>query len=1731
IVSGDEWCALGVMVVVAGGGRCWVGVLVGSRCSGSDQPGRAKSGSSQLRPPFNAKEFVVCLWFSVMRDNDWKEVNHKKCRSVFDRLKPSPSQYLKFNDLDKVGTLADVFNVSRKNKLGQMFSFCRFIKVDNSDSLIEALANKWVGKLRLHAKDTNVNSYAFAVKGRPAAGNSKETSSVNERGGDPNTAMEIPLFDTNEFPFAVLGCYQDFRSIANARTLCHTEGFADVDIKYLGGLWTLFNFNSTEVRDKFLNHIGIKTWFSVIKPWHDDFLVDERLVWLEVEGIPIHAWEHFVFQSICNKWGDLIFSDDSDMSNRLSKRLCIKSKHSELIFATIYVTGKPQIVRMSSLRILMTWIIRMQNDNLVNGLFGDNVDVNGDDLVYDNNGNEDKDGVDPYDGLHGDVSLGSDPFGLDHLINKKVCKDIQDPATSETPPSLLVFRLLLMLIHRLVIKRMFHPKSHWLLILIRFPVRVKGFGDLNKRKWVRDLCHCHQVNLLALQETKMDHVDPWVLRQDCGSPPRSESSGLRFMLLRIWLGKFALWESIINLLNNWDRISITMDNFNEVREAGERFGSCYNERHSDIFNNFISRASLNDVPLGIPDHRPILMKEMVSDFGPTPFRFFNSWLEVDGFHSLGVIRLWAALQRATSSSIKKGNLLRLSSIDIKTDQRLASDVDLCDRRESIRIIGEIDKREAKDIIQKSRIKWALDEIKRAVWDCGGDRAPGPDGFTFNFFTTFWDLIESDVCRFVLDFFSTGTFPKGCNSSVIALIPKVSNATLVTDFRPISLIGCQYKIFGKLLANRLSCVIDSCISPEQYAFIKNHNILDGPLILSEMMAWHRKNKKQLMVFKIKGCLRNARSSVLVNGFPLKEFKIFRGLRQGDPLSPFLFILAMEGLHAIVSKAVNLGIFKCTSLGANKLCISHLMYADDVIFMGEWSVNNVNNLLCILRCFFLVSGLKINVHKCSLSGIGMSHDDILHMANIIGCGAATLPFKYLGVPVGCNMSRCSYWDPIINKFSSRLDLWKARLLSVRGRLTLIKSVLGSLFIYFMSLYKVPSLVCNRLESMRNHFFIGADLGEKKMTWMALNKLPTRVNLDRKGIDVHSVLCPVCLEEVETVNHLFFSCELASKIWALLANWWAIDIPFCVNLADWFSWIDSSPTSAKANSRYLGVRCIRYTGPGPSVRMVRDSVQLETTVNTISHEYLLEFTSEYGIPEMLHPELPGPRNRIVDFPEGKVEMDLFSLIRAPNPTKVKTESRPRGPHEVPLLTLTASRVIEMDEPAVATDSSGVIEKSPLDFAHEDGASDQGTAAPEMPPPEDVPATAAPGVGQAEEAVAAEPPVARESRKRCHDGVDVNAPPKSLRRDHADLRPSCSSHGGKSLAAMQLCLASNVFVSEGAPADVSDPDPLSFVDAPSHHPVDVAQSSQGIAAVGDPESENVSSPVEVGSPGSVYHPEWGVTNGSLLDTPEACQDLVARRDKRIEARELEIKNLEALLETEADMKRAAEDKSAGLIKELEDMRARFSDLQVSHGQLSQQVASLKEQVSGEEKLKAAFKEFKRYEDERVERRCTELDARLDALSIEFEEELYPHMLTAIAGRRWVVGHGLCLAMMKCAESLEMRQAFADVVSVGVVKGTSEGLKHGVEHGQAQLTIESIEAYDPEAEAEFVAALQSLKDLKYPLLDQLEGLDAPMDVIMAALYFESDTGGMPHNIYTTSAPAPLISPSPCTRSNVCYAP
>nr|GFA05413.1 RNA-directed DNA polymerase, eukaryota, reverse transcriptase zinc-binding domain protein [Tanacetum cinerariifolium] len=143
----------------------------------------------------------------------------------------------------------------------------------------------------------------------------------------------------------------------------------------------------------------------------------------------------------------------------------------------------------------------------------------------------------------------------------------------------------------------------------------------------------------------------------------------------------------------------------------------------------------------------------------------------------------------------------------------------------------------------------IEEIKRAVWDCGIDKSPGLDGFTSCFYRRYWDIIKKDVADAVSFFFFLGNFPKGGNSSFIALIPKMQDAKVVKDYWLISLIGSLYKIIAKILANRLMGVLEELVNEVQSAFIVNRQILDGPFILDELIHWCHAKKKETMIFKV------------------------------------------------------------------------------------------------------------------------------------------------------------------------------------------------------------------------------------------------------------------------------------------------------------------------------------------------------------------------------------------------------------------------------------------------------------------------------------------------------------------------------------------------------------------------------------------------------------------------------------------------------------------------------------------------------------------------------------------------------------------------------------------------------------------------------------------------------------------------------------------------------------------
>ena len=234
--------------------------------------------------------------------------------------------------------------------------------------------------------------------------------------------------------------------------------------------------------------------------------------------------------------------------------------------------------------------------------------------------------------------------------------------------------------------------------------------------------------------------------------------------------------------------------------------------------------------------------------------------------------------------------------------------------------------------------------------------------------------------------------------------------------------------------------------------------------------------------IRGILVSARSSVLVNGSPTFEFGCQKGIRQGDPLSPFLFLILMEAFSGLMKKACDIGAFDGLRLPNDGPVLSHLLYADDAMLMGEWSIVNFENMKRVLKIFYLCSGLKINLHKSVLFGVGVDNEEIKSEADSLGCKPGAIPFVYLGIKVGANMNRISNWDPVVNTFKKRLSKWKANTLSIVGRLTLIKSVLDSLPTYYFSLFKAPMKVINILERLMRRFLWGGSDEVKKISWVA-------------------------------------------------------------------------------------------------------------------------------------------------------------------------------------------------------------------------------------------------------------------------------------------------------------------------------------------------------------------------------------------------------------------------------------------------------------------------------------------------------------------------------------------------------------------------------------------------------------------------------------------------------------------------
>ncbi|RVX14250.1 putative ribonuclease H protein [Vitis vinifera] len=226
----------------------------------------------------------------------------------------------------------------------------------------------------------------------------------------------------------------------------------------------------------------------------------------------------------------------------------------------------------------------------------------------------------------------------------------------------------------------------------------------------------------------------------------------------------------------------------------------------------------------------------------------------------------------------------------------------------------------------------------------------------------------------------------------------------------------------------------------------------------------------------GCLSSVSYAVLVNGSAKGWVKASRGLRQGDPLSPFLFTLVADVLSRMLLRAEERNMLEGFRVGRNRTRVSHLQFADDTIFFSNTKEEDLQTLKSLLLAFGHISGLKVNLDKSNIYGINLDQAHISRLAETLECKASSWPILYLGLPLGGNPRAGGFWDPVIERISRRLDGWLKAYLSFGGRITLIQSCLTHMPCYYLSLFKLPASVAAKIERLQRDF-LWSGIGEGK------------------------------------------------------------------------------------------------------------------------------------------------------------------------------------------------------------------------------------------------------------------------------------------------------------------------------------------------------------------------------------------------------------------------------------------------------------------------------------------------------------------------------------------------------------------------------------------------------------------------------------------------------------------------------
>ncbi|XP_024990681.1 uncharacterized protein LOC112524970 [Cynara cardunculus var. scolymus] len=381
---------------------------------------------------------------------------------------------------------------------------------------------------------------------------------------------------------------------------------------------------------------------------------------------------------------------------------------------------------------------------------------------------------------------------------------------------------------------------------------------------------------------------------------------------------------------------------------------------------------------------------------------------------------------------------------------------------------------------------------------GNHKAPGSDGFTSRFFKASWDVVGRDVEIAIHNFFYRGNLPKELNHTLLCLIPKTVNASKVTDYRPIACCNVLYKCISKVIVNRMKDSLDSLIDKAQSAFIPGRKISDNILMAHELVSGYQTSvgpprcafkidiKKAydmvdwrflivmmhglgfhpVLIKWIREMMSTTSYSLAINGESYGFFHGGRGLRQGDPLSPYLFTIIKEGFSMLLKTCIREASAFGYHRGCEELDITHLCFADDLFVFTKGDVHSVEVLKKALSLFHQRSGLEPSLEK---SEIYFGNVPLHIREAILVClpfKLGSFPVRYLGVPLSHARLKISYYRPLLAKVKSRIFNWKTKFLLFGVHRQLIIAVLQSLQLHWLSVFLFPSGVI--IESIFRKFF---------------------------------------------------------------------------------------------------------------------------------------------------------------------------------------------------------------------------------------------------------------------------------------------------------------------------------------------------------------------------------------------------------------------------------------------------------------------------------------------------------------------------------------------------------------------------------------------------------------------------------------------------------------------------------------